>query len=159
MSSYFHNLKKKKAERKTPISTLMHIYGIYQDGNNNPICETAKETQMYRTDFWTLWEKVRVGWSERVALKHVHYQVQVWCMRQGVQGGYTGMTLRDGGHMCTHGWLMSMYGKNHYSIEKKIEKKKEKSNIQPNIPNFTYNNFAVMKIYIWIYIQCKFKPK
>ena len=20
-----------------------------------------KETQMYRTDFWTLWEKVRVG--------------------------------------------------------------------------------------------------
>ena len=21
----------------------------------------AKETQMYRTDFWTLWEKVRVG--------------------------------------------------------------------------------------------------
>ena len=29
-------------------------------GNNNPVCETAKETQMYRTVFWTLWERVRV---------------------------------------------------------------------------------------------------
>ena len=24
---------------------------------------------MYRTDFWTLWEKARVGCSERIALK------------------------------------------------------------------------------------------
>ena len=23
---------------------LMHIYGIYKDGNDNPVCETAKET-------------------------------------------------------------------------------------------------------------------
>ena len=43
---------------------------------------------MYQTDFWTLWEKVRVGWSERTASKHVYYQVwnrspvQVGCMRQ-----------------------------------------------------------------------------
>ena len=26
-----------------------------------PVCETAKETQMYRTVFWTLWERERVG--------------------------------------------------------------------------------------------------
>ena len=39
----------------------MHIYGIYiKDGNDNPVCETAKETQMYRTVFWTLWERERV---------------------------------------------------------------------------------------------------
>ena len=25
----------------------MHIYGIHKDGNDNPVCETAKETQMY----------------------------------------------------------------------------------------------------------------
>ena len=25
------------------------------------ICETAKETHMYITVFWTLWEKARVG--------------------------------------------------------------------------------------------------
>ena len=30
--------------------------------------------QMYRTDFWTLWEKARVGCFERIALKHVYYQ-------------------------------------------------------------------------------------
>ena len=33
-----------------------------------------KETQMYRTDFETLWEKARVGCSERIALKQVYYQ-------------------------------------------------------------------------------------
>ena len=32
-----------------------------------------KKTQMYRTDFWTLWEKARVGCSERIASKHVYY--------------------------------------------------------------------------------------
>ena len=32
---------------------------------------TAKETQMYRTVFWTLWERARVGWFGRMALKHV----------------------------------------------------------------------------------------
>ena len=37
------------------------IYGIWKDGNDNPVCETAKETQMYRTVFWTLWERERVG--------------------------------------------------------------------------------------------------
>ena len=47
-----------------------------------------KETQMYRTDFWTLWEKARVGCSERIALKEVYCQgwnrslAQVGCMRQ-----------------------------------------------------------------------------
>ena len=40
---------------------LTHIYGIWKDGNDNPVCETAKETQMYRTVFWTLWERERVG--------------------------------------------------------------------------------------------------
>ena len=45
---------------------------------------------MYRTDFWTLWEKVRVGRSERTALKQVYYQgwnrspAQVRCMRQAL---------------------------------------------------------------------------
>ena len=47
-------------KEKHQYSILIHIYGIYKDGNNNTICETAKETQMYSTVFWTLWE-VRVG--------------------------------------------------------------------------------------------------
>jgi len=29
--------------------------------NDNPVYETAKETLMYRTVFWTLWERERVG--------------------------------------------------------------------------------------------------
>ena len=28
---------------------------------------------MYRTDFWTLWEKARVGCFKRTAWKHVYY--------------------------------------------------------------------------------------
>ena len=50
-------------------------------------------------------------------------------MRQGTQGQYTEMTLKDrmgrevgGGFrmedMHTHGWFMSMYGKNNYDIVK-----------------------------------------
>ena len=47
-------------------------------------------------------------------------------MRQGAEGWCTGMTLRDGmgrevqdgEYVYTHGWFMSMYGKNHYNIIK-----------------------------------------
>ena len=49
-----------------------------------------------------LWEKARVGWFERIELKHVYYHMwnrspfQVWWMRQGAQGWCTEMTLKDG---------------------------------------------------------------
>ena len=55
-----------------------------------------KETQMYRTDFWTLWEKVRVGCFKRTASKHVYYlgwngsPAQVGCMRQVLGPGALG---------------------------------------------------------------------
>ena len=80
---------------KDQYSILMHIYGILKDGNDNPICKTEKETQMYRTDFWTLWEKARVGCSERTALQQ-YYQgwnrlpAQVGCMRQVLRAGALG---------------------------------------------------------------------
>ena len=51
---------------------------------------------MYRTDFWTLWEKARVGCSERIALKQVYYQgrnrspAQVGCMRRVLRDGALG---------------------------------------------------------------------
>ena len=51
---------------------------------------------MYRTDFGTLWEKARVGCSERTALKQVYYQgwnrspAQVGCMRQVPRAGALG---------------------------------------------------------------------
>ena len=31
-------------KEKHQYSILMHIYGIYKDGNEDPICETVKET-------------------------------------------------------------------------------------------------------------------
>ena len=51
---------------------------------------------MYRTDFGTLWEKARVGCSERTALKQVYYQgwnrspAQVGCVRQVLRAGALG---------------------------------------------------------------------
>ena len=33
-------------KEKHQYSILTHIYGIQKDGNNDPICETAKETQI-----------------------------------------------------------------------------------------------------------------
>ena len=51
---------------------------------------------MYRTDFWTLWEKARVGCFERTASKHVYYlgwnrsPAQVGCMRQVLGAGALG---------------------------------------------------------------------
>ena len=43
-------------KEKHPYSILTQIYGIQKDGNDNPICKTTKETQMYRTVFWTVGE-------------------------------------------------------------------------------------------------------
>ena len=83
-------------KNKHQYSILTQTYGILKDGNNNPIYRTEKETQMYRTNFWTLWEKAKVGWSERTALKHVYYQVwnrspaQVGRMRQVLRAGALG---------------------------------------------------------------------
>ena len=34
------------SQKKKQHSILTHIYGILKDGNNYPICKTAKETQM-----------------------------------------------------------------------------------------------------------------
>ena len=38
-------------KKKHQYSILMHMYGIKKDGNDDPICKSAKETQMQRTDF------------------------------------------------------------------------------------------------------------
>ena len=68
-----------------------------------------------------LWENS----TETCILPYVkQIPVQVQGMKQGTQSQRTGTTLRDGmgrevggvqegGLMYTHGWFMSMYGKNH----------------------------------------------
>ena len=48
-------------KEKHQYSILTHIYGIEKGSDDNPVCKTAKETQMYSTVFWTLWERARAG--------------------------------------------------------------------------------------------------
>ena len=50
-----------KEKHQYSILTNTYIYGIQKDDNDDPICETANETQRQIIDFWTLWEKVRMG--------------------------------------------------------------------------------------------------
>ena len=86
---------------------------------------------MYRTDFCTLWEKVRVGCFERTALKHVYYLGETdhqprldawdrcsdlvhWEDLGGACGEGDGRGDQDGEHMCTHGCFILMYDKIHY---------------------------------------------
>ena len=63
---------------------------------------TAKETLMYRTVLWTLWERERVGRFGRMALIHVKYHVwnelpvQVRRTILDAWGWCTGTTQRDG---------------------------------------------------------------
>ena len=135
-----------KPERKTPIQyaaaaakslqsyptlwdILMHIYGIEKDGNDNPVCKTAKETQMYRTVFWTLWERVRVGrfWENGIETCIIPYKKWIaslglmqdtgclglvhWDDPEGWYREGSGRGVQDGEHVYTHGGFMLIYGK------------------------------------------------
>ena len=54
---------------------------------------------MYRTDFWTLWEKARVGCFERTAcILSIVKQITSpgWMHETSAQGWCTGKTQRDG---------------------------------------------------------------
>ena len=56
---------------------------------------------MYRTVFWTLWEKARVECSERIALKQIRSRVKQitspgWMHETSAQGWSTEKTQRDG---------------------------------------------------------------
>ena len=65
---------------------------------------------MYRTEFWTLWEKERVGCFKRTASKHVYYlawnrsPAQVGCMRQVLRAGALGRARGSGWRGRWEGW-------------------------------------------------------
>ena len=79
------------------------IPGTGEPGGLPSMGVTQSRTQLKRlsssSSSTSLWEKVRVGWFERIAVKHVYYHmwnrwpVQVQCMKQGTQSQYTGTTL------------------------------------------------------------------
>ena len=47
-----------------------------------------------------------------------HSGLAHWDDPEGWDGTGCGRGVQDGEHMYTHGWFMSMYGKNHYNIVK-----------------------------------------
>ena len=91
--------------------------------------ETAKETLMYRTVLWTLWERERVGRFGRTALKHVKYHVMKrvaspglmhdtgclglvhWDDPEGWYGEGGGRRVQGGEHMYTCGGFILIFGK------------------------------------------------
>ena len=121
---------------------------------------------MYRTVFWTLWERERVGWCGRMALKYVKYHVwnelpvQVRGTILDAWGWCTGMTQRDGMGRRQEGsgwgthvylwWIHVDIWQNQYNIVKlnKIKKnktlhskKKQKTNSQKKtLPSWKQRN-------------------
>ena len=89
--------------------------------------ETAKETLMYRTVLWTLWERERVERFGRMALKHVKYHVRDaspgsmhdtgclglvhWDDPEGCYGEGGGRRVQDGEHMYTCDGFILIFGK------------------------------------------------
>ena len=64
-----------------------------------------------------------------ITVCEINDECQVQRMKQGTQSWFSGTTqkngvgkqmagVQDGGHMCTHDWFISMYGKNHHNIVK-----------------------------------------
>ena len=57
-------VKRREAKGKGEMERYIYLNAEFQRierKDKNPVCETEKETQMYRTVFWTLWERESVG--------------------------------------------------------------------------------------------------
>ena len=68
---------------------------------------------------------------------------QSWCsgtIQKEGEGREVGRRFRMVGHMYTHGWFMSMYGKNHHNIVKKLASNKNKFKKKEN-PSNAQNTF------------------
>ena len=114
-------------KEKYQYSILTHIYGIQKDGNDNPVCETAKETKISRTldsvgegEGGMIRENgietCIISYVKRVAspgsmqdtgcLGLVHWNDPEGWYREG-----DGRGVQDGEHVYTRGGFMLMYGK------------------------------------------------
>ena len=52
---------------------FQHIYMEFRKMVMITLYAKQKKRHRFRTDFWTLWEKARVGCFERTASKHEYY--------------------------------------------------------------------------------------
>ena len=92
------------------------------------VFSTAKETQMYRTVFWTLWEReTGMIWENGIETCIISYKKRIatpglmqdtgslglvhWDDPEGWYGEGGGRGVQDGEHVYTRGRCMLMYGK------------------------------------------------
>ena len=115
-------------KEKHQYSILTHIYGIYKDGNNNPVCETARDTDVLNSLLHSVGEgKGRMIWENGIEAYKISYMKLIaspgsmhetecsglvpWDDPEGWDGKGGGRGVQDGGHMYTHGRFKSMYSK------------------------------------------------
>ena len=123
-----------KSEREKQMHTLTHIY---MESRKmvlmNLVYRAGRETETYRTDFWTQQRKERVGWIERVELKHycvwnrqlLYYITQgaqphaLWQPRE-VGWGSQDRGSRGREYVYTYGWIILLYGRNQHNTVKQL---------------------------------------
>ena len=108
----------------------MHIYRIWKDGNDDPKCKTAKETQIQKRLLGSMGEgKGGMIWENSIEAYTLPYVKQIssrssvhetghstlvhWDDPEGWDGEGGRRDFGSRGHMYTRGWFMSMDGKNH----------------------------------------------
>ena len=117
-------------------SVLMHMYGIEKDGNDDPICgDSKRDTDINNRLLDSMGEgEGGMIWENSIETCILSYVKQIsspgsmhetWCSglvqwddSEGWDGEEGRRGLQDGEHMYTHGWFMSMYGKNYHNILK-----------------------------------------
>ena len=114
-------------------SSLLPPHTIPLDGNNNPVYETAKETLMYKTVFWTLGEgEDDLGewhWNMYNIIYEMSHQsrfdARYWMLGAGALGRPTGMVWggrrEEGSGWGTHVYLWQIHfdiWQNQYNIVK-----------------------------------------
>ena len=57
-------------------------------------------------------------WENSIETRILSYVKQIASPGLVHETGHSGVVHWDGEHMYTHGWFISMYGKNHYNIVK-----------------------------------------
>ena len=62
-------------KEKSKYRILVHIYGIYKNGIDEPICKEGMEVQIQTMNLRTQWGKEKVGRMEKGASMYVHCYV------------------------------------------------------------------------------------
>ena len=85
-------------------------FGLCEEGEGGMIWKNSIETCILP---YMKWMTSPSSTHETGHSKPVH-----WDNPEGQEGEGGGIGVQDGGHTYTHGWFMSMFGKNHYNIVK-----------------------------------------